>query len=157
VEILGCDFTQNAANENFLICIDDGGANTCDLLRIEGCTFIGYDTSNTFAISLGAAQDRVVIKDNLIIGFFETTAIGGAGVITNCLIENNYIKNIDTDADQCILLGANSTGIIARNIVGAALAAGATTNISVGTLCVLGENYSSDLGDVQGVLDPVAT
>jgi len=157
VEIRKCDFTQNTANENFLICIDDSGANTCDLLIVEDCTFIGYDTSNTFAISLGAAQDRVVIRNNVIIGFFETAAVGGAGVVTNVVIENNYIKNIDTDADQCILLGAGSTGIIARNIVGAALAGDVTTNISVGVLCVLGENYSSDLGDVQGVLDPVAT
>lgn len=157
IEIRRCDFTQNAADENFLICIDDSGANTCDLLLIEDCDFIGYDTSNTFAISFGAAQDRVIIRNNRINGFFETAAIGGAGVVTNIVVADNLIKNLDTDADQCILLGANSTGIVVRNLVGAALAGNATTNISVGTLCVLAENYSSDLGDVQGVLDPIAT
>lgn len=158
VEIRRCDFLQNAADENFLICIDDGAANTCDLLLVEDCDFIGYDTSNTFAISFGAAQDRVIIRNNRIIGFFETTAIGGAGVMTNILVENNYIQNVDTDADQCILLGAGTTGLIMRNLVGAAVAGNATTNISCGTACILCENYSVDAaGDVQGVLDPVAT
>jgi hypothetical protein len=158
VEIRKCDFLQNTTNENFLICIDDGGANTCDLLLVEDCDFVGYDTSNTFAISLGAAQDRVVIRNNRIMGFYETTAVGGAGVITNCLIENNYIWNQDTDADQCILLGAGSTGLIMRNLVGSAIGGNATTNINCGTATILCENYSVDAaGDVQGVLDPVAT
>lgn len=158
VEIRRCDFTQNAADENFLICIDDSGANTCDLLIVEDCDFVGYDTSNTFAISFGAAQDRVVIRNNRIMGFYETTAVGGAGVITNCLIENNYIWNQDSDADQCILLGAGSTGLIMRNLVGSAVGGNATTNISTGTATICCENYSVDAaGDVQGVLDPVAT
>ena len=158
-EIRKCDFLQNTTDENFLICIDDGGANTADLLLIEDCHIYGYDTSNTHGISFGAAQDRVVIRNNIIEGFFETAAIGGAGVITNCLIENNYIQNEDTDADQCILLGANSTGIVVRNLVGSNVAGNATTNINCSNKVMMCENYSVDTvaGDVQGVLDPVAT
>jgi hypothetical protein len=159
VEIRNCDFLQNTTDENFLICIDDGGANVSDRLLVEGCSFVSVDTSNTHAISLGAAQDRVIIRNNFISGCFLTTAIGGAGVITNCLIENNYIQNTDTVADQCILLGAGSTGCVVRNLVGSYLAGDATTNISCGTGCMLCENYSVDgtAGDVQGVLDPAAT
>ena len=159
VEIRRCDFLQNTANENFLICIDDGGANTCDLLLIEECHFYGYDTSNTFAISLGAAQDRVVIRNNIIEGVYATAAIGGAGVVTNILVENNYIQNEITDADHCILIAGTSTGIVVRNLVGANLGADATTNINCGATMMMCENYSVDTveGDVQGVLDPVAT
>jgi len=128
-------------------------------LLIEDCYIYGYDTSNTHGISFGAAQDRVVIRNNVIEGFFETTAIGGAGVITNCLIENNYIQNEDTDADQCILLGVNSTGIVVRNLVGSNVGGNATTNINCSDKVMMCENYSVDTvaGDVQGVLDPVAT
>jgi pectate lyase len=159
VEIRNCDFLQNAADENFKICIDDGGANVSDRLLVEGCTFVSVDTANTHAISFGAAQDRVIIRNNFFSGHFEATTIGGAGVITNCLIENNYIQNIDNEADQCILLGANSTGCVVRNLVGSYLAGNVTTNISCGTKCMLCENYSVDgtAGDVQGVLDPIAT
>jgi hypothetical protein len=52
---------------------------------------------------------------------------------------------------------ANTTGIGARNVVGAALGCNATTNITVGSSAVLAENYSVDVGDRQGVLDPIAT
>lgn len=158
-EIRRCDFLQNTTDENFLICIDDGGANTADLLLIEDCDFFGYDTSNTFGISLGAAQDRVIIRNNRILGFFETAAVGGAGVITNCVISDNLIGNTDTDADQCIVLGAGSTGLIMRNLVGSAVTGDVTTNISTGTGTFACENYSVDgtAGDVQGVLDPIAT
>lgn len=159
VEIRNCDFVDNTSGENFKICIDDGGANVSDRLLVEGCTFVSADAANTHGISFGAAQDRCIIRNNFFSGHFETTAIGGAGVITNCLIENNYIQNIDNEADQCILLGANSTGCVVRNLVGSYLGGDATTNISCGTKCMLCENYSVDgtAGDVQGVLDPVAT
>ncbi|HUU85656.1 MAG TPA: hypothetical protein VM243_19325 [Phycisphaerae bacterium] len=159
VEIRKCDFLQNTTDENFLICIDDGGANVTDRLLVEDCTFFGYDTSNTHAISFGAAQDKCVIRNNIIDGFYETVALGGAGVVTNILIENNYIQNEDTDADQCIAVGANSTGIVVRNLVGSNVAGAATTNINCGNKMMMCENYSVDTvaGDVQGVLDPVAT
>ena len=39
-EIRKCDFLQNTTDENFLICIDDGGANTADRLLVEDCDFI---------------------------------------------------------------------------------------------------------------------
>ena len=158
VEIRKCDFLQNTTNENFLICLSDAGANTADGLIVEDCTFIGYDTSNTHGIAIGFAQDRMVIRNNLCIGFWETMAIGGAGVPTNVLVENNYIQNKDTDADQCIYFPDLTTGCIVRNLVGSAVAGNVTTNIYVGTKAMACENYSVDaVGDVQGVLDPVAT
>ena len=158
-EIRKCDFLQNTTDENFLICIDDGGANTADRLLVEDCDFIQYDTSNTHGISFGAGQDRVIIRNNRMVGFWETAAIGGAGVLTNICVENNYIQNEDTDADQCILIAATSTGIVVRNLVGSNVAGNATTNINCGSTMMMCENYSVDTvaGDVQGVLDPVAT
>ena len=158
VEFHNCSWEENVSTENFLICIDDGGANVTDRLVVENCEFIQPDTSNTFAISFGAAQDRCVIRNNVFLGFWETTAIGGAGVVTNLICTGNLIQNRDTDADQCILFPDNSTGVVSDNRVHGAVAAGATTNISCGTKMALFENYSVDAaGDVSGVLDPVAT
>jgi hypothetical protein len=158
VELRKCDFLQNTTNENFLICVSDAGANTADGLIIEDCTFIGYDTSNTHAIAIGFAQDRMVIRNNLIIGCFVTMAIGGAGVPTNLLLENNYIQNVNTVVDTCIAFPDLSTGCCVRNLVGCAVAGDFTDNITVGTKMMACENYSVDAaGDVQGVLDPLAT
>ncbi len=158
VTIRGCVFVDNTTNENFVTCINDGEANTADGLLVEDCGFFQANAAGTYAIELGAAQDRVVIRNNVAFGLWEDTAIGGAGVPTNILIENNYIQNRDDEADSCITLPDLSTGCVVRNLVHAAVAGNATTNIYVGTKMMLCENYSVDAaGDVQGVLDPVAT
>lgn len=158
VEFHNCSWEENTTNEDFVICIDDGGANVSDRMVVEDCEFIQPATSGTHAISFGAAQDRCIIRNNVFLGFWETTAIGGAGVVTNIIVEGNLIQNRDTDADQCILFPDNSTGIVSDNRVHGAVAGNATTNISCGTKMGLFENYSVDAaGDVQGVLDPVAT
>lgn len=156
--IRNCRFLAPTATENAKIWILGATGTGSDRLRVEGCWFQDKDTANTHAISFAdGTPDGVVVRDNVMHGFYETAAIGGTGALTNCLILNNYIQNADTDADACINLPDNTTGIVARNVVGAALACNATTNITVGTKAVLAENYSVDTGDVQGVLDPAAT
>ncbi len=159
IAIRNCAFLEYVTTHNFVTCINDGGANTADQLLVEGCEFIQPDTANTHAIEFGAGQDRVVIRNNFFSGFWETMCIGGAGVLTNILVENNYIQNIDTDADQCIKIADTSTGGVVRNLVGSYVAGDATTNINAGSKMMLCENYSVDgtAGDVQGVLDPAAT
>lgn len=155
--IRNCRFLEPVTDENALINILANGANTADFLTVENCTFRGLDAANTCGISLSAAQDGVVIRNNYFLGVFETGAIKAAGIITQCAIHDNFINNTSGDADECIAIADNSTGVVCRNIVGNNLAANATTNITCGTTMTMAENYSTDKGDVQGVLDPIAT
>jgi hypothetical protein len=156
--IRNCRFLAPVTDENAKIWILGATATGSDRLVVEGCWFQDKDAANTHGISFAdGTPDGCVVRDCVFHGFYETAAIGGTGALTNCLILNNYIQNADTDADACINLPANTTGIVARNVVGAALGCNATTNITVGSSAVLAENYSVDVGDRQGVLDPIAT
>lgn len=155
--IRNCRFMSPTTDENALIWILGATSTTSHRITVENCKFYGKDALNTHAISLPGTSDGCRIVGNEFHLFAETSVIGAAGAVTNIVVANNYIQNADTDADQCILLAANSTGVVAYNSVGAALAADATTNISCGAGVVLIENYSVDTGDKQGVLDPVAT
>jgi hypothetical protein len=152
-----CSFLDTATNLNALIWILGATSTTSDRITVEDCEFIQLSTSNTHAISLPGTSDRCRIVGNFFHGHHETSCIGAAGAITNCYIAGNYIQNIDTDVDSCISLAAGSTGTVAYNGVGAALAGNATTNITGGGTVTMIENYSVDTGDRQGVLDPVAT
>jgi hypothetical protein len=156
--IRNCRFLSPTANENAKIWILGATAAGSDRLTVEDCYFQDADAANTHAISLAdGTADGVIIRRNIMHGFYETGGIGGTGALTNITILENYILNADTDADSCIALSGSPTGIVARNIVGAALAGDVTTNIAVGAACLLAENYSVDIGDRQGVLDPAAT
>jgi hypothetical protein len=156
--IRNCRFLAPVADENAKIWILGATAAGSDRLKVEGCYFQDKDTQNTHAISLAdGTADGVVIRNNVMHGFYETGGIGGTGALTNITVVDNFILNADTDADACIALSGSPTGIVARNVVGAALGCNATTNIQVGAGCVLAENYSVDIGDRQGVLDPIAT
>ena len=152
-----CEFRDTSTILCATIWILGATGTTSDRIVVEQCEFYQPGAANTHAISLPGTSDRCRINDNFIAGFFETAAIGAAGAVTQIQIMRNFIQNTDTDADACISLAASSTGVVAYNNVGAALAADATTNINCSTGVVLIENYSVDTGDRQGVLDPVAT
>lgn len=155
--IRNCRFLEPTTNENALINILTGAANTADFLTVENCTFRGLDAANTIGVSFPNAQEGAVVRNNYFLGVFETGAIKAVGVLTQCVIHDNFINNTSGDADECISIADTSTGVVARNVVGNSLGAGATTNINCGTTMTMAENYSTDKGDVQGVLDPVAT
>lgn len=155
--IANCRFLEPVTDENSLINILTGAANTADGLIVEDCEFRGLDAANTIGVSLPNAQARVVIRRNIFAGVFETGAIKSVGVAAQIAVYDNFINNTSGDADECISIADTSTGVVVRNLVGNNLAANATTNINCGTTMTMAENYSTDKGDVQGVLDPVAT
>lgn len=152
-----CEFRDTSTILNALIWILGATADTSERITVENCEFYNVGAANTHAISLPGTSNRCRIHDNIMIGFYETGAIEAAGAVELISILRNFIQNTDTDADACIKLAASSTGIVAYNSVGAALAGDATTNINCSSGVVLIENYSVDTGDRQGVLDPAAT
>jgi hypothetical protein len=151
-----CRFTGDNAGLNALIWIQDALATASDRITVRGCYCNDRDASNTHFINFAGTGDGHIIEDNVLLGDFGTICIGGAGVVTNVAILNNYISNAATTADSGINVSDTSTGIVANNRIGIALAADATTGVDC-IACAQIENYVVDTGDRQGILDPVAT
>jgi|SRR3990167_6735345 len=152
-----CEFVDTSTILNAKIWILGAGANVSDRMVVEECEFYAYGAANTAAISMPSAEDRCLIRDNIFMGDWATAAILAAGAITKAGILRNLIANLPDTADACINVAASSTGIAAYNGVGTLLSGDATTNITVGATMTAIQNYSVDIGDRSGVLDPIAT
>lgn len=150
-----CRFTEDADDENFLVCIQDAAAAGSDRMTIEDCYALQDDAANTHFVNLAGTGKGHIIRRNILQGDWGTMAIGGAGVVTFCTIMDNVIGNIAATNDAIINLAATATGIVVRNIgAGAALQVNGIT----ATACVIGENYYGVIGeDLSAILDPIAT
>jgi hypothetical protein len=156
ISFIGCRFLQAGANLNAVIWIQDALAAASDRITVRDCYARDLDAANTHFINFSGTGDSHKIVNNVLLGDWGTVAVGGAGVITNALIDGNLIYNFSNSNDAIINLAATATGLVTRNYTGgtAAVANGITA-----TACVKLENYYADLpgGDVQGILDPVIT
>lgn len=149
-----CRFFEQT-NLNFLVCIQDAAAGGSDFITVEDCVAFCPDAANTHFVNFAGTGDGHIVRRNILVGDWGTTAIGGAGVITNCYIVDNDISNKATDNDACINLAATATGIVMRNMAcgGAAQANGIT---ATGT--AQAENYYGVISeDLQAILDPIVT
>lgn len=151
----GCRFTEVASAMNAKIWVQDAAATASDRITIEDCYCIALDAANTHFVNFAGTGDGHAIKGNTLIGDWGTMCIGGAGIITNCVIVDNIISNAATDNDACINLPATTTGIVMGNKAcgGAAQANGVTA-----TACAVAENYYGVVGeDLSAILEPIAT
>ena len=156
--VLDSRFTGASATKNFHVCVQDGTANQSDGLHIERCEALQPDAANTHFFNISAAQDRMVIRDNVLMGDWGTMAIGGAGVPTYIFIHNNIIYNAATTDDACINLPANATGMITRNLVGADATSGQANHITAPDVGIC-ENYASLTAaeELSGIIEPAST
>jgi len=150
-----CRFTQAAVDMNALVCVQDAAAAASDRITIEGCHAIMYDASNTHFVNFAGTGTGHIVRNNRLIGDWGTMAIGGAGVITYCLIEGNVVYNATSTSDAIINLAATATGIVYDNHgAGAAVQANGIT----ATACVISQNFYGVLSeDLSAILDPIAT
>jgi hypothetical protein len=150
-----CRFTSAATNMNALIWIHDAAANASDRIKIEDCYCLDKDASNTHFINYAGTGDGHVFRRNVLLVDAGTFAVGGAGVITNCLIQNNVINNAASTSDACINLASTATGcVVGNNCAGAAAQANGVT----ATACLVAENrYGVLAEDLSAILDPIAT
>lgn len=150
-----CLFHEPTADLNFLICVLGLGTTVSDFLTLENCEFRTLDAANTHGISLPGTTKGVVIRDCFLHGNWGTAAIGAAGNVTQCLVENNRIYNAATDVNSCINLASGATGVVAKNLVGNAAA---QANQITAQGCVLAQNYGAVVvEDLSGILEPIAT
>ena len=151
----GCRFTEVATNMNAKIWVQDAAATASDRITIEDCYAIALDAANTHFVNFAGTGDGHVIKGNTLIGDWGTMVIGGAGIVTNCVVVDNVISNAASDNDACINLPATTTGIVMRNLC---CGAAAQANGVTATACAVAENYYGVVSeDNSAILDPVAT
>jgi len=151
----GCRFTEKATNMNAKIWVQDAAATGSDRITIEDCYAIALDAANTHFVNFAGTGDGHIVRRNTLIGDWGSMCIGGAGVVTNCVIVDNVISNAASDNDSCINLPATSTGIVMRNL---ACGAAAEANGITATACAIAENYYGVVSeDNSAILDPVAT
>ncbi len=150
-----CRFTQAGDDLNALVCVQDAAAGGSDRITIEGCHAIMYDAANTHFVNFAGTGTGHIVRNNRLIGDWGTMAIGGAGVITYCLIEGNVVYNAASTSDAIINLAATATGIVYNNHgAGAAVQANGIT----ATACVISQNFYGVLSeDLSAILDPIAT
>ena len=144
---------MSAANENFLIVIQDDDAAAAGRMTIEDNVVYQNDAQNTHFVDFGGTGDGHIIRRNIIHAFGGTILIGGAGVVTMVQVHDNYIYNASNVADSCINFADTATGIVANNRSG-------TLGSAAGNDCIimsLLENYHVNISDASGVLDPIAT
>lgn len=152
VEIVGCDFVENVATENFLFSIKTSAL--ADFLLIEDCRFISIDAAADAAIHLVGACNHVIIRRNYFNAPYVTSAIEA---ITNAcldiLIQDNVIRNIveGNDLAGAIDLVAASTGMIVDNRIYLADDTDILTSIDGGNCGKAGNLGSNEFAEEAGV------
>lgn len=150
----GCRFSDVAANMNVLIWVQDAAAAGSNRITIQNCHAIALDAANTHFVNFAGTGTGHIVRDNTLIGDWGTMCVGGAGVITACLIRGNLIYNAATTDDACIQLANTATGILFDNHGGGGAA---QANGFKADGCTKSQNYYGDLIDASAILDPIAT
>jgi hypothetical protein len=106
---------RSASNE-FLTTIDinGGGANGADRCTLRNVKIISEAAGATQAIEIGAVQDSLVVDGCWITGDFSVAAIHSASILTNVLLRDNMIRNINA-ADWAIEFSDAATGLCIGN------------------------------------------
>lgn len=146
-----CRFTDSSNALNFLVCIQDGATSTSDRMTIEGCRCFGLDLTDTHFVNLAGTGTGHVIQDNILNGTWATMCIGGAGVVTSCMILRNNIFNLAAGADLCISMAATATGLMAQNNC---TGGHATQGIIPGDLGAIENYYEDHITDLSGIIEP---
>lgn len=125
VAIINCEFTDQAADENWLTPIKATSTtdNNADGLWVEGCKWYSPDAAGLEFIEFNAQIKGLVVKNNVVVHEGTTTAVlilGATGKdLLGADIRDNFIStkiasgNLFIDSDSTA-----STGIVAHNRVG---------------------------------------
>jgi hypothetical protein len=151
--IRNCRFTEQTAGLNCLIWIQLPGDTTAARLTVEDCFVYAPNAANDSFINFSDTGDGHKVKRNTLHGDWDVAAIGGAGVITNADISDNYIYNLAAISNSCLLFADAATGTMMNNYVGNGQGASDQITATGMAKCY---NYGVDLGgaDVQGIPEP---
>lgn len=146
-----CRFQEGATTEQSLanIVLSDAAADFCGIYNNR---FISLTDNGDHAIAIDAVVDGLEVIGNWINGDYDDACIHSASAHLNCLIRDNYLRNMA--ATFSLEFSAAATGIVARNayINSLTQAQGQDTGS-----CFSIENYHCDAVDVSGIISPVIT
>ncbi len=160
IDVNATDFTMKncrctgTANLNALIWVQDAAAMASHGITIEDCEFIDTDSDNTNCINFAGTGNRHVIRRNTLIGDWGAIALGGTGVVTNCLCADNYVYNIAVVAEAGIHWADTATGLMINNLCSTGNASATQMGAAAMVKC---ENYGGLISDANGLLEPIAT
>jgi len=152
VSLVDCELRENTAvAQQFLTAVDinGGGANAADRARIIGCRFISEAAGANQAIEIGAVEDGIELIGNFITGDYAVAGIHSGSILTNLLLANNNIRNVNA-GDWAVELSAAATGMAIDNRFSSDALA---TCFDPGSLMCLG-NLATDAIDQSGVPIP---
>lgn len=149
--LFGCKFSEVTTLMNAKIWVQDAAAGGSNNITIQDCYADLVDAENTHFVNFAGTGNGHKVINNRLHGDWGTFAIGGAGVITNALIEGNRVQNIATDADACINVAATATGLMAHN---SCTGGHATDGIVCGDMGSIENYYELNTSDLSGVLEP---
>lgn len=153
--IRNCEFRDGGSTKEVVAMIDI--ATTVDDVVIDSCRFFSTDGNDAglAGIRFAGTGARAVIKNCVFRGDFNTSCIlATVGALTDLLIIDNLLNNIDAAADyNCVSIKDDATGLVARNLLhsGKAATAGLYANA-----CMNCENYCSDVEANSGNICPTA-
>jgi len=145
----GCEFRDDAANKEFLVCVSVAAA--AHQIKIIGNDFRTTAAAGTNNAILSAAVTDLEVRDNVVFGKFATGAMLTSGVLTRGKIIGNKIINAEA-AIAIALNGNTSTGILANNFLGGTTSMAAALTGDEAIWCF--ENYISGAGGASGVISP---
>ncbi|HUS92160.1 MAG TPA: hypothetical protein VM695_09945 [Phycisphaerae bacterium] len=149
-----CEFPEASAKQPLVfIDVNGGGANAADRCKIRRCkiTAVASGVCNA-AIEIGAVQDGVEIVDNVIQGDFDDAGIHSASILTNLVVKDNIVSNLQTGQHAIELSGAATGFLVDNRLYGDTLG----TILDPGSMKCLG-NLEVDAIDQAGVGTPATT
>jgi len=121
---------------------------------VEDCFIYADEATNDTFINYAGVGDGHIFRRNVLSGDWDNvTAVGGAGIITNATICDNYIYNRCTTNDSCLSFAATATGVMFNNMV---MNGAAENNMILATGMAKAQNFGAIIAeDLQGTADPV--
>lgn len=149
-----CGFYEDT-DLNFKICVQDGATTVSSYMTLRNNRAICPDAANTHFVNFAGTGEGCRVIENELQGDWGTMAIGGAGIVTHCVVTDNLIANAASTNDGCINFAATATGIVARNLCAGAAAQG--NGITATAMLLAGNEYGVISEDLSAILDPIAT
>jgi hypothetical protein len=149
-----CRCTEAGPALNALIWVQDELLLVSGGMTIEDCEFHDVDAANTNCINITGTGNRHVFRRNTLVGDWGAIALGGTGVVTNCLCADNYVYNIAAVAEAGIHWADTATGIMVNNLCSTGNASATQMGAAAMVKC---QNYGGLIGDSNGLLEPIAT
>ena len=159
-----CEFRDTATNKGFQVVVKCGAyANALDGLQFLGNRIISLQTAAaaTNAVSVGAAQARLIINDNYVNSTASSTGpallAAGANVVSNIQIARNRVYKPTTAATGILMAtSTTATGLVHDNYA-FTLATGSGLAVTASTGLGFAQNFVTITGAAEksAIINPV--